>query len=378
MTAALLAYALGAMRRRGGRNAAIVVGLAVVVLAFGTVLFASEALRAASQAAAAEAPALTVQRTVGGRAALVDVAAAARIGSMPSVRGAVPRVWGYLYLAALEANVTVVSTRDPSALGGGDVALGVDVAHALGLRVGDRVAVAASADPDGGVPSPLVLRVGAVLPVASASVSGDVLVVDEARARALLGVPEGQATDLAVDVFPPEESAVVAAAIVDAVPGARVIDRESLGRGFELTFDARAGLLSATLIPALLALLLLAWERLTGLSDEERREIGVLKAVGWTTRDVLRARLIEAGLVALGGSLLGLGLAYVHTFVLGAPLLVPALFGWSNVRPSLLLAPSTDPVELLLLLAAIVVPFAGISVVPAWRAANVDPDRLLR
>jgi predicted lysophospholipase L1 biosynthesis ABC-type transport system permease subunit len=191
-------------------------------------------------------------------------------------------------------------------------------------------------------------------------------------------MPGGSATDFAVDVFPPEESHVVAGAIVETLRGVRVIDRESLGRSFELTFDARAGLLSATLLPALLALLLLAWERLTGLADEERREIGVLKAIGWTTSDVLRARLIEAGLVALSGTLIGIALAYVHAFVLGAPLLAPALFGWSNLRPELVLAPSTDPFELLALLGAVVIPFAGISIVPAWRAANVDPDRLLR
>lgn len=387
MSRALLAYALGAMRRRAGRNLAIGMGLAVVVLAFATVLFASEALRTASQRYAREAPSLTVERLVAGRASLIDVADVSRVAAIAGVRSVEPRVWGYLYLAALEANVTVVSTRDvgpldlgASALEDGEAVLGVDVAHAIGLRAGDRVAVSvADSDTDAdAVPVPRFLRIRAVLDRESALLAGDLVIVNEATARELLEVPPDRATDLAVDVFPPEESGVVAAAIVSAVRGARVVDRESLGRSFELTFDARAGLLSATLVPALLALLLLAWERLTGLSDEERREIGVLKAIGWSTSDVLAARLTEAAIVALGGSLLGLLLAYEHVFVLGAPLLAPALFGWSNVRPALVLVPSSDPLELVMLLAAIVVPFAGISIVPAWRAATVDPDRLLR
>ena len=384
MRGALLAYALGAMRRRAGRNLAIALGLAVVVLAFATVLFTSEGLRAMSQRYAEDAPSLTVERLVGGRASLVDVADVSRVESIASVRGVTPRVWGYLYLAALEANVTIVSSRDTMALGvdslgDGDAIFGADVAHSLGLRAGDRVAVSAATSAPDEVPMPRFLRVRTLLPRESALVGGDLVIVNEASARELLGVPADRATDLAVDVFPPEESTVVAGAIVDALGGgARVIDRESLGRSFELTFDARAGLLAATLLPALLAFLLLAWERLTGLSDEERREIGVLKAIGWTTSDVLWARLWEAGLVALAGSLLGLALAYVHAFVLGAPLLAPALFGWSNVRPALVITPSSDPMGLVMLLAAIVVPFAGISIVPAWRAANVDPDRLLR
>ena len=386
MSRALLAYALGAMRRRAGRNVAIAIGLAVVVLAFATVLFTSEGLRAVSDHYAQQAPSLTVQRLVGGRASLIDVADAARISSIPSVTSARPRVWGYLYLAALEANVTIVGTHDAGVLassGADELAddeaiLGRDVAHSLGLRAGDRVAMSAVENDDGGVPVPRILRVRDVLSPRSSLLAGDLVLVNDNTARALLDVPADRATDLAVDVFPAEESSVVAAAIVDTLHGARVIDRESLGRSFELTFDARAGLLAATLLPALLALLLLAWERLTGLSDEERREIGVLKAIGWTTSDVLWARLTEAALVAIGGSAIGLLLAYVHAFVLGAPLLAPALFGWSNVRPALVIAPATDPAELVMLLAAVVIPFAGVSVVPAWRAANVDPDRLLR
>jgi ABC-type lipoprotein release transport system permease subunit len=382
---ALLAYALGAMQRRAGRNLAIAIGLAVVVMAFATVLFTSEGLRSVSQRYAREAPSLTVERLVGGRAALVDVADAPRLAAISGVRSVEPRVWGYLYLAALEANVTIVSSADVSEIASGaptlqdgEALFGSEVAHALGLRAGDRVAVSVAESGGEGIPLPQFLRVRALLDRRSALLAGDLVIVNPSTARALLDVPADRATDLAVDVFPPEESGVVAAAIVDAMHGARVVDRETLGRGFELTFDARAGLLSATLLPALLALLLLAWERLTGLSDEERREIGVLKAIGWTTSDVLSARLLEAGLVALSGSALGLVLAYLHAFVLGAPLLAPALFGWSNLRPALVIAPATDPVELLMLLAAVVVPFAGISVVPAWRAANVDPDRLLR
>lgn len=386
MSRALFAYALGAMARRSGRNIAIAVGLAVVVLAFATVLFTSEGLRAMSQRYAREAPSLTVERLVAGRASLVDVADAARIASIPGVQSATPRVWGYLYLAALEANVTIVSSHGAGALasaGADELAddetiLGSDVAHSLGLRRGDRVAMTVAESTQGEVPIPRVLHVRSVLEPRSALLAGDLVLVNDATARALLDVPADRATDLAVDVFPPEESGVVAAAIVDTLHGARVIDRESLGRSFELTFDARAGLLAATLVPALLALLLLAWERLTGLSDEERREIGVLKAIGWTTSDVLWARLSEAAMVAVFGSALGLLLAYIHAFVLGAPLLAPALFGWSNMRPALVIAPATDPMELVMLFAAVVVPFAGISVVPAWRAANVDPDRLLR
>ena len=110
----------------------------------------------------------------------------------------------------------------------------------------------------------------------------------------------------------------------------------------------------------------------------ERREIGVLKAVGWSTSDVLAARMWESALVGLVGATLGLVVGYVHAFVFGAPGLADALFGWSSLHASLSLPPALDFAQLLAILGAVVVPFVGVSVVPAWRAAMLDPDRLLR
>ena len=45
-------------------------------------------------------------------------------------------------------------------------------------------------------------------------------------------------------------------------------------------------------------MLILAWDRLGGLGPSERREIAVQKAVGWSTADVLYAKLYESVLVA--------------------------------------------------------------------------------
>jgi len=52
----------------------------------------------------------------------------------------------------------------------------------------------------------------------------------------------------------------------------------------------------------------LAWVALTGLVTERRREIGVMKAVGWRSRDVIRIFLVEIFLLGLLGGLLGIAL----------------------------------------------------------------------
>ena len=103
-----------------------------------------------------------------------------------------------------------------------------------------------------------------------------------------------------------------------------------------------------------------------------------MKAVGWSTADVLALRTIESGLIALVGATLGVTLGYVHVFVLGAPGLSDAMLGWSNLRPALDLAPALGIETLLGIVAAVVLPFALVSAIPAWRASMLDPDRAMR
>lgn len=377
---ALLDYALGGLRRRRGKSVALASGLALVVALFGSVLLLTDALRREYTLSAERMPDLTVQRLVAGRPALIDVATAEALADIPTVRAVRPRVWGYYFFIALEANVTIVGAdlAPDAAVSEGrlpraapEVAIGEGLAEALALRVGDEMGVPVNGEV-------IFSRVVGTFGDASAIRTADLIVATPDHARALLGVPADQATDLAIDLTTHDEAQVAAGRIAERLPGARVLDRQLLERTYELTFDTRGGLLGVLLIPALAAFLLLAWERLTGLGAEERREIGVLKSVGWATADVLAARLWESGAIAIGGASIGVVLAYAYVFWLGAPGLADALFGWSALHPELRLAPAFDPVQALALLGAVVVPFVSVSVVPAWRAAMIDPDQAMR
>lgn len=366
----LVAHAAGALARRAPRNAAIVFGLAFAVGLFASALFVVESLRAVHRRASHEAPSLVVSQLEGGRPALIAPSEGEQLRDLLGVRSVTPRVWGYVFLGALEGNVVVFGeAREHGSREA--VTVGPGVARLLGLRVGDRLALSTPSHQ-------AVYRVAEILPASTALVSYDAVIVDVREAHLLLGIPEDRATDLAIEVFPPEEIGAVAEAIGQARPTSRVVAQADLARLYELTFDARGGVLGALLLPALAALLLLAWERFSGLSAEERREIGVLKAVGWATEDVLAVRMIEAGLVALFGTVLGVLVAYVHVYVFDAALLSRVIFGWSNLRTPLALAPATDVGTLVALVATVVVPFTAVSAFPAWRAASIDPDRALR
>jgi putative ABC transport system permease protein len=145
-------------------------------------------------------------------------------------------------------------------------------------------------------------------------------------------------------------------------------------------FSAAAGLLGA------IGGVALAWAALSGLMAERRREIGVMKAVGWRTRDIVRTFLAESAILSICGGILGTAIGFVLALWLaGLPSPVPAL---QQALPGLAAAPihattMTLPIELTpaMFLTAVLVSVVGGSLtgwLEARRAARFKTAQVLR
>lgn len=387
-TLALLSLAASSLARRTAKTLALGGALALTVTLAAAVLFLTDALRGAAGRVRDGAPDLVVQRLAGGRPTLLDASFAARLRDLDSVRSVRARVWGYLFVPAVSANVVVVGVASDAPMeaqiagaisegralsGRGETLLGAALARALGLRVGDEVRLPVGEDKLG----PPLRVVGVFAPAVEVYTSDLVLVGDD-DARALLGVGAGEATDLAVSLVNPAEARVVSHAAIERVPGARVVDRALMARVHELAFGRRGGLALAALLPALLAFLVLGWDRMSSLGAEERREISVLKAVGFATRDVVFVRMCESLVLSLAATALGVAVAYAWVFVFGAPGLRSAIAGFGVLQGDAPLVPTIDAAQLFGLVLGVVGPFVALSVLPAWRAAVVDPMEGMR
>ena len=129
---------------------------------------------------------------------------------------------------------------------------------------------------------------------------------------------------------------------------------------------------------AVLAFVILAWDKATGLSAEEKKEIGILKALGWETSDVLLMKCWEGVVVSLSSFILGVLLAYVHVFFASSVVFAPALKGWSVLYPDFRLTPFLSAYQVATLFFLTVIPYAVATIVPSWRAATIDPDSVMR
>lgn len=367
----LLDFTLSSLARRRRKTVALLAIYTLLVFALASVLFFTTALREQATVVLRDAPDLVVQRMAAGRHERVPAGYVDTLRGLQGVSGARGRLWGYYQDRVSGATLTVMVPQVPRGEQG-DVVLGPGVARVRQVGVHERFPMLTY---EGDV---LDLRVIAVEPSETEVVAADLVLLGETDFRALFAMEGEVFTDVAVSVPNPQEIATVARKATQYLSDVRVITRADMVRTYEAVLDWRSGLAMAMLTGAVLAFAILAWDRAAGLSVEEQREIGVLKAIGWETTDVLRVKLWEGAAVSLSAFLAGVLLAYLHVFVGAAFLFRPVLEGWSALYPDLRPVPFVSGLQVVTLFALSVIPYTLATLVPSWRAATVDPDTVMR
>ena len=367
----ILEFTLASLLRRKAKNLSLLAMYLLVIFILASLQFFVTALKREATIILNDAPDMVVQRLVAGRQDLVPARYAADIATIRGVAAVRPRLWGYYYDALNGANYTIIANDEP-AMGAGLASIGAGVAKARNLSVGDLLPLI-SYDK-----SPVMLEISTIFPSSSDLVSADMIVISPADFRQLFNFPGGQATDLAVTVRNPKELPTVAAKIAAQFPDSRPILKSEIQRTYQSVFDWRGGMTLIILASSLLSFIIFAWDKATGLSAEERKEIGILKSIGWETSDVLLLKFWEGIVISLTAFLLGVVLAYGHVFFLSAPLFAQALKGWSVLYPDFRLVPVVDVYQLAVLFFLTVVPYTTATIIPCWRAATIDPDAAMR
>lgn len=364
-------FTLSSLLRRKGKNAALVLVYTAVVFVLASVMLFTHALKREAGIVLRDAPEIVLQRMVAGRHDLMPASYAQVVEKITGVSSVKPRLWGYYYDQLFRANYTLL-VPDEFRYGEGDIIIGAGVARA-GVTSEDNIM------PFFGSDGKLVsFRVKEILPADSELVSSDMVMMGEADFRAFFNLPKDRVTDLVVSVANPLEVLTVAAKIRQQLPDTRPVIREEIVRTYDAIFDWRSGIMLVILAGALLAFVIFAWDKASGLSAEEKREIGILKATGWETSDVILMKFWEGMVISFTSFTAGLILAYIHVFFGSASLFEPVMKGWAVLYPEFRIVPFIDFYQIATLFFLTVVPYTTSTVIPSWRAATVDPDAVMR
>jgi ABC-type lipoprotein release transport system permease subunit len=367
----LIDFTLASLARRKTKNVGLLLAYTLIVFVLASLSLFTHALRSEASYVLAGSPEVILQRMVAGRHDLIPPGYLERIGRIRGVQKKEGRLWGYYYDPVLNANYTFMA-RPADEIADGYIMVGNALARERGLDKHNTISFRSYAG------KLHTFEVAAVLSPDSELLSADLVLLSENDFRRFFEYPEGHYTDIALSVANPQEVRTVAAKLSAALPDSRPILREEVLRTYQSVFDWREGIVLTVLAGAILAFAILAWEKASGLSAEERREIGILKAIGWETGDVIRMKVWEGLIISLTAFLLGGIAAYVHVFHFGAAVFAPVLKGWSVLYPRFTLVPAVDGLQIATLFFFTVVPYTAAVLVPIWRAAITDPDAVMR
>lgn len=367
----LIDFTLASLRRRPGKNLSLLLVYTMIVFLLASVMLFTHALRTEAGIILQDSPEIILQKMQAGRHDLIPAAYLEKIGHIRGVVSKHGRLWGYFYDPAVKSNYTLMVPREHE-LENNEIEVGATIARTRGLGIGDILAFRSS---DG---RPFSFRVRGILDTESELVSADLILLNETTYRHFFNIQEGYYTDLALSVRNHNELRKIAEKLVLKLPDTRPILREEILRTYDAIFNWRQGIVFVLLAGAVLAFVIFAWDKASGLSAEERKEIGVLKAIGWETSDVLRMKFWEGSIISLSAFLLGYLAAYAHVFYASAGLFEPILKGWAVLYPDFHPLPFVDGLQVATLFFFTVFPYTVATIIPIWRAAITDPDTVMR
>lgn len=383
----ILEYAINSLLRQKHKTLFVSLILTLLVFLLSSLFFITNSIKHELQSTLDSLPEITVQKIKAGRHYDIDAAAVDDILEITGVESAIARVWGYYYFENAGVNFSLVGVDEYEeqyknsfleAVKGLDFSKPSMILGEGVKRVMDRNYYKEYFNfikPNGELKR---VDIGAVFKGETELESNDVIVMSKESVREIFDMDESKATDIVVKVANYNEIKTVASKIKLLYPDSRVITKDDLKISYQNIFDYKSGLFLALFTISLFTFFIIIYDKASGLSSEQKREIGILKAIGWRVDDVLREKFYEGFIVSVFSYMSGIILALAFVYIFKAPLLQNIFTGYSQLKTSFSL-PFVFDVQTLVLIFFLSVPiYIAAIIIPSWRSATLEADEVIR
>jgi hypothetical protein len=223
----------------------------------------------------------------------------------------------------------------------------------------------------------LIFRISDTLEAKTSMVAHDMVLVHPDDAGQLLGIAEGYASDLIVEVFHETEAEAILPDLSRAFPWpVRMTTRNEAVGIYTSASARRSGIVYITIIPGMLALALIVVGVVKG-QMVKSCNVGLFKALGWTTTNIFQMQLLKALVIGIPAVTAGMVVSYSLVFRSGSSWPGYMFFGWNDNPPPLFLNASGAFLVLIEVIVLVFLPYLAAALWPALRAAVSDPQDFL-
>lgn len=383
----IIEYAINSLLAQKYKTIFMVIILSSLIFLLSSLFFIKNSIKYELDVTLDSLPQIIVQNIKAGRHYDIDVEAIDEILNINGVEGAVARVWGYYYFENAGVNFTLMGIDEyeeqyKESLK--KVAKELNFSSSA-MIVGEGVRDVMNKShykeyfnfikPNGELKK---VQIGGVFSADSLLESNDVIVMSKDTLREIFDMEQNRATDIVVRVANADEISTVTAKIKLKYPSFRVITKNDLRVSYQNIFDYKSGLFLSLFIISIFTFFIIVYDKASGLSSEQKREIGVLRAIGWRVDDILKERFYEAFIVSVFSFLAGTIFAFAFVYIFNAPLMSNVFSGYSKLKTTFDLAFVFDMQTLALIFFLSVPIYISAIIIPSWRSATLDVDEVIR
>ncbi len=215
------------------------------------------------------------------------------------------------------------------------------------------------------------------IPSGANLIANDMIIMPIDLAREIFGLEEDEVTDITFNVPNDAEWDNIISKLHLQFYDVRVIEKREISKAYENLYNYKGGLFLILYLVAMVTFMLILYQRYSMVYSTERKEIGILRAVGWSIKDILKLKFYETVVVVIVSFILGVVLAYMYVFMLDAPLLSQIFLGGSNLSNSVEFTPVLEFGLLGSIFLFYAIPFLGAVLIPAWKIAVTPPKEAM-
>ena len=210
-------------------------------------------------------------------------------------------------------------------------------------------------------------------PQASNLLSNDMILMSADLAKEILGIDEASVSDISISVPNKAERDNIAFKLKSLHFDARIIAKTDMQSAYEKFYNYKSGIFLLLFILSLSTFMLILYQRYAMVGSSDKKEIAILRMLGWSIKDVLKLKLAESLFIGIFSFMLGVVLAYVFVFIFNAPLLRDVFLGFGNLNINPTFQPLIDGGVFASLFLFFILPFVFAVIIPVWRIAIIDP-----
>ncbi len=216
------------------------------------------------------------------------------------------------------------------------------------------------------------------LPKEANFVANDLIIMDINLAKEILNIKEDEATDITLNVPNDIEKQSIKSELILKDSNLRIISKDDLQKRYEQIFNYKGGFFLILFLVVMITFILILFQRYSMINSSDKKEIGILKAVGWSIKDIIKLKILENFIVAFCSFLIGFILAYFYVFFLNAPYLTNIFIGFENIQNEIIYMANINFAQIFTLFIFFMIPFLSAVLIPVWKISVLEASKSMK